>query len=422
MTDVFLENLYPKRGIFLFLEKIFIKSVKVIKMRHEARAKVVRLRPKRRKSYGFIIYTLILVAIAALVIRYYYIKEETYIVVDGTIKKSFLADALIIKKETVVTAEASGKLQLLVEPGERVRVNTPLFIITTDEKKKEDLQKQITELERQIKELRGVMQSSLPMNVLNKSIEDISNQLKDAVAKGEFERVDELKKELSRLNNEKQIKIDAEEANINALENYLNELKNSLAEVEYIQVSPASGIVSFNIDNLETILGDEKTKQISATEIQAVEVNIREQNIPSTVALKQPILKVVDNFSWQIAVEIKDDSLKEGKIYEISFPETQDTVMAKLENLHGTPQVGIFTITREIKSFADMRKTEVEIISDKKSGKLVPRSSIVSQDGVKGVYCLEEGRKKFKPVEILIEDETFAIVDGLKLGDKILLE
>jgi len=202
----------------------------------------------------------------------------------------------------------------------------------------------------------------------------------------------------------------------------LDELKNSLTEAEYIQTSPASGVVSFNIDSLETILREETAKHITTTEIHAIDVDVKDESIPSSVTIKQPILKIVDNFTWQIAVEIKDDTLEEGKSYEISFPETQDTLNAKLVNLHGEPKVGVFSITREIKNFADLRKTKVEIITDKKSGKLVPLSSIVSQDGKKGVYCLEEGRKKFKPVEILMENETSVIVDGLKRGDKILLE
>jgi len=147
-------------------------------MHHKANSKVVRFRPKRRKSSGFIIFTFVFFAVSVLVASYYYFfKDQTYVVTDGTIKKSFTADALIIKKETVVASEANGQLQLLVEPGERVRVNTPLFIITTDEKKKESLQKQINELESQIEELRKVMQSTLPMNVLNTSIEEVSNQL-----------------------------------------------------------------------------------------------------------------------------------------------------------------------------------------------------------------------------------------------------
>lgn len=391
-------------------------------MRHEAHSKVVRLRPKRQKSFGFIIFALIFVAIAATVALYYYLKVPTYVVIDGTVKKSFTGDALIIKKETLVTAEADGRLQLLVQPGERVRVNTPLFIITTDENKKETLQKQIEELENKIEDLKNVMKSSLPMSVLTKSIEEVSDQLKDAIAEGEFERVDELKKELSRLNDEKQARIEVDEANISALETHLEELKRNLTEVQYIQPSPASGIVSFNLDGFETIFSEEQAENISVSDIQSVETDEKVQTPPTLVALKQPVLKIVDNFSWHIAMKIESSAMEEGKTYEVTFPEIQDTLRAKLVSLHGNPKVGVFSINREIQNFADMRKTQVEIITDKKSGKLIPVSSIVEEDGTQGVYCLENRRRKFKPVDVLIQDDANAIVDGLKLGDKILLE
>ena len=52
---------------------------------------------------------------------------------------------------------------------------------------------------------------------------------------------------------------------------------------------------------------------------------------------------------------------------------------------------------------------------------MIPKNALFFNDGERGVYVLERGERRFKPVEIVAEDENNIIVNGLKQGDKILL-
>lgn len=54
---------------------------------------------------------------------------------------------------------------------------------------------------------------------------------------------------------------------------------------------------------------------------------------------------------------------------------------------------------------------------------MIPKNALFTDDGgEKGVYIIERGKRRFKPVEPVIEDEYNVIVEGLKQGDKILLK
>jgi len=52
---------------------------------------------------------------------------------------------------------------------------------------------------------------------------------------------------------------------------------------------------------------------------------------------------------------------------------------------------------------------------------MIPKEGIFYDNGVEGVYVFERGEKCFKPVELVVEDEDNIIVNGIKQGDKILL-
>jgi multidrug efflux pump subunit AcrA (membrane-fusion protein) len=195
-------------------------------MRQHSNKKVVYLRPKK-KSFVSIRMLLILMIIGTMAFisnRYFHVKTCT--VTKGVINESYFTDAIIIKNETPISSPTNGKLQLLVKPGERVRVGTPLFIITIDEKQKELYQKEIAEIEDKIVNLQDdIGSSSISLNLLNKSVESTTEKLKDATDSGEFDRVKSLKDELLRLTEEKQKILEYNESNINILEQQLKNLR-----------------------------------------------------------------------------------------------------------------------------------------------------------------------------------------------------
>ncbi|HHV18058.1 MAG TPA: hypothetical protein GXZ27_04290, partial [Thermoanaerobacterales bacterium] len=288
-------------------------------MRQHSNKKVVYLRPKK-KSFISIRMLLILMIIGTMAFisnRYFHVKTCT--VTKGVINESYFTDAIIIKNETPISSPTNGKLQLLVKPGERVRVGTPLFIITIDEKQKELYQKEIAEIEDKIVNLQDdIGSSSISLNLLNKSVESTTEKLKDATDSGEFDRVKSLKDELLRLTEEKQKILEYNESNINILEQQLKNLRKKLSEMDIVTYAPEAGVVSFNIDGYEDLLVADRVKDLTYTQLQAVTEDETGKDLPKNIKVNQPVVKIIDNFSWYIAVKL-EKQLDEGKNYNINI-------------------------------------------------------------------------------------------------------
>ncbi len=389
-------------------------------MRHHQSKKVVYLRPKK-KSLKLPIF-LALLSIALLFFYFYKtLFMNTYTVSNGEISESFSAEGIIIKNETPVLSPVDGKVQLLVKTGERVRVGTPLFIVTTDEKQREHYQREIADIEEKIKTLEdSVGSSSMSLNLVNKSIESTTEKIKEATESGEFDKVKLLKDELARLTKEKEKLLEANEANLNLLKQQLEQTKEDLSKIEIITYAPESGIVSLDIDGFEDLLVPHKAEDISHVQLQAVRENTRKPVEPKDVNANEPVLKIIDNFSWYIALK-PEKQLKEGIEYYIKLADN-NMVKARLTSIN-KEGIGFFLINTDLDSLLDSRKIKVEVMLGTYSGTMIPKNALfTNEDGEKGVYIIERGKRRFKPVELVFEDEYNIIVDGLRQGDKILLK
>lgn len=389
-------------------------------MRQHYSKKVVYLRPKK-KSLKLPIFIALLFIVILLLYFYKALFMNTYTVVNGEISESFSAEGIIIKNEIPVLSPADGKVQLLVKSGERVRVGTPLFIVTTDEKQKQYYQKEMAEIEEKIETLEGSAGSSLiALNLINKSIENTTEKLKEATESGEFDKVKLLKDELERLTNERKKLLESNEANINLLKKQLNQIQEDLSKIEIVTYASDSGIVSLFVDGFEDILVPNRAEKISHAQLQAVSESASKPAIGKNVRANQPVLKIIDNFSWYIALK-PEKTLKEGREYYIKIND-DEKIKARLIKIN-EEGIGFFLVNTDLDSLLDSRKVKVEIILGTYSGAMIPKNAIFTDDGgEKGVYIIERGKRRFKPVEPVIEDEYNVIVEGLKQGDKILLK
>ena len=103
-------------------------------MHSKRNSKVVPLRPRKAKiDKKYLVISSLLVILLFL---FCFLKKSAYIVASETINRVYATEAVIVKNETLVNSPADGDLKLLVEAGERVRVNAPLFTLITDMEQK----------------------------------------------------------------------------------------------------------------------------------------------------------------------------------------------------------------------------------------------------------------------------------------------
>lgn len=384
--------------------------------------KVVYLRPKK-KSFKLTYVVILILCVVVFVLLFKYFSKKTYIVEEGNLQKSFTSNAVIIRQEKLIKAPVEGKLEILVDHGNRVRVGEPLFRVICDMKKYKEYKNQIVEVEDKIKVVKAEQKQQKMPSVLDKSIEDTTRNLQDAISKGEFKKVDNLKSELIRLKKERNKKNKIREKNIKTMQESLQDLKVDLQNTEHTVYAPISGIISYNIDGMEELLSPSNIQNITYDKIK--DINIKKPKTKrekrSFVDSNQPVLKIIDNFSYYMAVPMKN-KLQEGKNYVVKFTSFNKATKGKLIQTANKPEfLGIFRLNSDIKELLNERKVEVEVLVDSFYGKIVPTDSLITLEGKEGVYLIKRSKRFFKPVKVIAKNDKYAIIEGLKIGDKILL-
>ncbi|AEE91631.1 conserved exported protein of unknown function [Tepidanaerobacter acetatoxydans Re1] len=394
-------------------------------MHQNSNKKVIYLKPK--KSFFLRVRSILILFFIGIIIfaAYHFLHIKTYVVSKGTIDKGFFSDAVIIKNEKVLLSPTNGKLELLVDSGERVRVGAPVFRVTTDARKKEIYLQEITEIEDKIKSLKDSEDtSSISLNLINKSIEDITQKLKDATDISDSGKAKLLEDELTRLREEKQEKIDSNKANIDVLQEQLEKLKNVLNESDTVVYAPIAGIVSLNIDGFEDLLVADTLGELTYSQLQAVSDDSSDRDLSAIIKTNQAVVKIIDNFTWYLALKL-EHQMEEGRSYYIKLLDGNDgneKIKAKLINISEDGSIGFFLVNTGLDSLLDSRKIKVFVVTGTYTGNIIPSTGLFFNEGKEGVYIIEQGKKQFKPIEITARNENNIIINGLKPGDKILLK
>ncbi|WP_157081741.1 HlyD family efflux transporter periplasmic adaptor subunit [Fervidicola ferrireducens] len=364
-------------GFFYFMEKI---KNKVKGMKRKTYSKVVDLRSRkiRKKRRILLPLTVLFLCLAVLCILGY-ARDDIYIAKESTVKEIISSEAVIVKNEKVINAPAEGKLELLVKAGQRVRVNAPLFKVVADVDKKQVLEKEMDELRMKLENVKKAwplekdsrLQSEAAAEVIEKSIE-------------------------------------------------LQEKK--LQEIESTVFSPMAGMVSFNIDGYENLLVPDKISCLDYEDIEDIKDNGGNRIFPEIVKVNQAVLKIVDNLSLNIVTQWNGESLKLGWKYILKFPQLGFEVKAELKELSESRKTAVFSAKEVPFELLDERKVPVEIVARAYKGIGVPVSAIINDNGQEGVLLFFDGRLIFKPVKVVARDDKIAIVEGVKLGDRVIVK
>ncbi|MCF6095865.1 hypothetical protein L1766_02420 [Thermovorax subterraneus] len=349
-------------------------------MKRKTYSKVVDLRSRKiRKKRQISLPLKVLFLCLAVLCILGYARDDIYIAKESTVKEIISSEAVIVKNERVINAPAEGKLELLVKAGQRVRVNAPLFKVVADVDKKQVLEKEMDELRMKLENVKKAwplekdsrLQSEAAVEVIEKSIE-------------------------------------------------LQEKK--LQEIESTVFSPMAGMVSFNIDGYENLLVPDKISCLDYEDIEDIKDNGENRIFPEIVKVNQAVLKIVDNLSLNIVTQWNGESLKLGWKYTLKFPQFGLEVKAELKELCESGKTAVFSAKEVPFELLDERKVPVEIVARTYKGIGVPVSAIINDNGQEGVLLFFDGRLIFKPVKVVARDDKIAIVEGVKLGDRVIVK
>lgn len=230
---------------------------------------------------------------------------------------------------------------------------------------------------------------------------------------------------------------------------YINDLilqRNSLEQTlndgaQYVY-SPISGMVSYRIDGLEEKLTIDNLDNITSDYLKSLDLTTGQ-----IIGKSDNKVKVINNFNCYIAILFDSEEANNaevGKKITIRLS-NQEEVKAEIYKIkdEGTSKLIIFKIIDGVERLINYRKISIDVIWWSDSGFIVPKSSIIYENGksyvlikknanstkvlVKvekenGNYCLIENYSTEKLIEFGYTAEEINSMVQVKLYDEVIVD
>lgn len=337
-------------------------------------------------------------------------------------------EAIVIKKESIHKAEGMGKVEIFVDEGEKVAAGTKIAQLSLLDETS-TLKQELDELNKKIDVLAKTEKDSEMIKIdeekIEEGIEGIIDAIQNSISSGDYEKTEILKEKLS-IYYGKQKEITGEDTLVSySLENLKANRDKLLKQITSNTInsfSQTSGIVSYLIDGYEEIYSYNDKEDYGYSDFKAISNKQKLIENHMDVDYGEPIFKVIDNFEWYMVVKIdniKDiDSYEIGDSINISADKVEGEIKGYIRNINreGNKGTVLCNFNTDFQDYYDKRLIDVNIIKYKYEGFKIPSKSIVEKDGIKGVYIKDiSGIIKFKPIEILKEEDKFTYINR---GDK----
>lgn len=229
---------------------------------------------------------------------------------NGTIYSEESTAGYVIREETIIKGNnyENGLVEIKTE-GEKVAKGESIFRYYSQNE--ESLNNKIAEVNTKIQEALAGQTDLFSSDI--KSLENqIAKKIEGLKVKNDIQEINEYKKDINTYITKK-AKIAGELSSsgsyinelINEKLNYENELRSNS---EYVD-APVSGVVSYRVDNLETILTPNNFTNLNKDFLD--NLNLKTGQIIST---NKQVGKVINNFECYIVVVTDSDKAKEAKV------------------------------------------------------------------------------------------------------------
>ncbi len=194
----------------------------------------------------------------------------------------------------------------------------------------------------------------------------------------------------------------------------------------------SGGILSFFVDGYEYSMIPERASSLKKAELEETSQNDVTE-VGNTVRSGYPLFKIIGNNGWKLIAYIPKDHLdqyEEGEKVDVTFFEkddsnekefvdlsSKDPLFNKVEMLVDTKgSEGDYgkLVLRSTRFFGGIGKYRVaycRIVSQDVSGLIIENESIVTENGVTGVYVKnKKGKYDFVPILIYGSDDTHTVI------------
>lgn len=140
------------------------------------------------------------------------------------------------------------------------------------------------------------------------------------------------------------------------------------------------------------------------------------ESAPASVA--GAVGKTVDDHTWYAAIPMDEDSARrfdEGDVYTFTFTDNDGqalplTLERKIISTGKQDSVLVFSCDRTPEEFSFLRNQRVQTVVESITGYRVPTEAIVTYQGERGVYILDDSHVEFRRVTVVREGTGYYIV------------
>lgn len=335
-----------------------------------------------------------------------------FVVENGALSYEEAAEGYVIREEQVVQGNQykNGMVQIISD-SQKAAKDEPIFRYYSNGE--EEIMKQISDLD---EEINSAITNSKD-EIFSSDIVSLENQIESIIENmydiNDMQQINENKKKIDEYIYKKtQITGDlSEDEYVKTLTAKRDSLSKELENDSEIMTAPFSGIVSYRVDELETLLKSDNFDYLSTEFLSELKLKVG-----ATTPLSNEKGKVINNFKAFIAVPINTEKSMEAKVGDkvtIRLSNSLDTeseiVYIKEEN---DKRVIVFKITENVEDLIEYRKISIDIIWWKFSGLKVSNTVIIEEGEKTYIEKNRAGYTEKVPVKVLRQNDTYSIFEN----------
>lgn len=337
---------------------------------------------------------------------------NTFMVTNGKISQEESDIGYIIREETVVKGQnyKNGMVKIKNE-GEKVAKRDSVFRYYSSGE--EELKNKIAELDVEIQSLMQNEKSSFPSDV--KLLESqIEKELDSIYGVNNAQKIQEYKKNINSYITKKAKISSPSNSRLKELLSQREEYENRLTSDSENVNAPESGIVSYRVDGLESVLTTENFTKFNKSFLQDLKLKTGQ-----TVASNEEVGKIINNYQCYIVFNSNTNEAKNSKVGDTIKIRVQnsDTLKASVENIideDDESKTITVKITNDVEKLIAYRKISFDIIWWDAEGFRIPNEAIKEENGLSYVVRNRNGYYNKMLVKILKQNDEYCIVRQYK--------
>ena len=359
-------------------------------------------------------------------VRYFGDPLTTTLAYPYEVQMTTALSGYVVREETVLPDDTSGLLQLQRAEGERVSAGGVIAVAYADQATL-DRQQEIQSLETQIEQLQYAADAALGAEVSLRLDTQILQDIIDyrtALAADRLDQAEDCGQSLRSLVLKRDYTYSDTtdfSAQVAELQSQLNQLRSQTGASTRRIMAPQAGLYSAVVDGYETVLTPQALETLTPSQFSELEPDT---SVSSTVG------KLILGDTWYYAAVMDQEEaqlLQESGSLQLRFAkgigQDLDVSLTRVSEPEDGQVVAVFRGNTYLSELTLLRRQSAEVIRETESGIRVPieavrlvEETVTGEDGTEttvsrtGVYCIVGLEARFKPVDVVYQNEEFALV------------